>query len=237
MNENIFNQSFETRDELNKALDAQIVEKDGAFVVGGDLARAFDDARKNGEESKKYRNRAQAAEKSLAEANDERDGLQSRLNALLELKPEETRARLQEFAAEKARLESEVKELPALKAKIEAYESQRKQATIRDELRDAARALNVREEALRDVDRLSALFDVDEIDGSIRTRDGGKSASEALAAEIALSPHWLKPSTSGGAVGSSNVVSSGEEKRAQSYDEARQKGDVLSMIKYAPKKD
>lgn len=227
----IFNQEFETREAALEALGEAVEERGGKFTVGGFLRKAYNDAGKNAEESKKYRTRAQSAEEKTRELETQLNEKQAQLQELLNLKPEELRAQLEEAAREKGSLKNKIDELSKalepLKAENAAFKARENEVKIVDALRRAAAELGVRAEATRDVERLKALFAVSSENGDILDANG-RDVKTVVAAELKESPHWLPQSTGGGSTGGGKT--GGASSQSSAYNEAREKGDVAKMI-------
>ena len=226
----VYEDEFDSIEDAVEALKGAIEERDGKFVVGGELRKAFKEAGTNAFESKKYRERARRAEGERDEFKSKFEETSARLESVLATKPEETQAKLEEFARQKAELEKQVRDLPTLRERIAGYERAEETAKIRDALRDAASTLGIRPEATRDVERLAGLFSVDKLDGSIRDAQGDDVAT-VLAAELKASPHWLPTSQGGGSTGGTSAPRSAAEKAEEDYRKAKEAGDVEGMLR------
>lgn len=229
--DNIFSQTFDTREAALEALGGALEERDGKFSVGGTLRKAFDDAGENAKESQKYRTRAQTAEKTARDLESQLNETKAQLQELLNLKPEELRGQLEESARERGKLKNQLDELTKalepLKAENEAFKAREAEAKIVDALRQAAAELGVRAEATRDVERLKALFAVSSESGEILDASG-RDVKAVVAAELKESPHWLPQSTGGGSTGGG--AAGAPNTLEGRYNDAKARGDVAGML-------
>lgn len=172
----IFDETFENEEAALNALKEALEERDGKIVVGGDLRKTFENAVGNATDSQKQRRRAQDAEASLRELKTSLAAKEAELDEILKLNPQETQKQLQEIAREKAALVAKLKlesdQLAPLQERLANYEKNERNAKIASALRDAAKTLGVRPEALRDVERLASAFSVDPNDETIRDSQG-----------------------------------------------------------------
>ncbi|MBR4835085.1 MAG: hypothetical protein IKU86_12260 [Thermoguttaceae bacterium] len=225
----IFEEKFETKDAALDALTACLVETDGKFSVGGELADAYKKYGKEVAASKGYRERAQKAETELRDAKEQNATIQAQLDEMQKLNPAELQEKINAFATEKgslkAQLDKALKEAEPLRQQIAAYQKRENDAKIADALRAAATELGVRQEAHKDVLRLATSFAVNE-NGDVLTADG-QDAKAVVAAELKTSPHWQPQSTPGGSQGSGGATTGGAN---SAWNAAREAGDVEAMI-------
>lgn len=229
----IFDETFENEEAALNALKEALEERDGKFVVGGDLRKTFENAVGNATDSQKQRRRAQDAEASLRELKTSLAAKEAELDEILKLNPQETQKQLQEIAREKAALVAKLKlesdQLAPLQERLANYEKNERNAKIASALRDAAKTLGVRPEALRDVERLASAFSVDPNDETIRDSQG-RDVATVVAEELKASPHWLPTSQGGGSTGSNAIPKTDADAKRDAFDAAEKKGDFLSMI-------
>lgn len=225
----IFEENFETKDKALEALAACLVETDGKFSVGGELADAYKKYGKEVAASKGYRERAQKAETELRDAKEQNATIQAQLEELQKLNPAELQEKINAFATEKgslkAQLDKALKEAEPLRQQVAAFQKRENDAKIADALRAAATELGIRPEAVRDVERLATLFSVGE-DGTI-TDAAGADPKAVVTAEFKRSPHWQPQSTPGGSQGSGGATTGGAN---SAWNAAREAGDVEGMI-------
>ena len=228
----IYEDEFESADAALDAIKSSIEERNGKFIVGGDLRKAFDNAGSNASESKKYRERAQKAERESREYQEKLAAKEAEIEELEKLDPRESQKQLQEYAREKAalarQLDAATKSVVPLQEQIAKYQAAERDTKIVSALRDEATRLGIRPEALRDVERLKSSFQFDSENGSIFDAEG-RDVAAALAAELKASPHWLPTSQGGGSTGGAVAKTDAESKRA-AFDAAEKNGDFLTMI-------
>ena len=229
-----------SREELLRAAEQAITETTGAD--GGATYRIADperDAWKSRLETES-RNAArelklrQDAEAKLARYEAERETQHAELERLRAAAPADLRETLKRYAEQsassKAKIEALEAELAPLREENAAYRERETRAKIEAQLVDAARKLNCRESALRDVKRLAPMFKLDAA-GFASTEDA-KTAEEVLREEIALSPHWLDRSQGGAAdAGLDAQVATSRERFAQ----ALRGNDFAEALRHAPR--
>ena len=228
----VFN-DYGSREELLNALETQITQTTNA--AGEPVFRL--------QTADAYRERVQAAQRTVAEETKKRQELETKLQTLVQERdeleklraeaanPSELRAALQRNAdqasssrAKAAALEAELKPLREENA---AYKERETRAAIEAQLVDAAKRLNCCEPALRDVKRLAPIFQLNAA-GVAQTQDN-RGVADVLEEELAQSPHWLNRSQGAAASsGSLGVGAYGDRERFQQALEGTSFADVLS---------
>jgi signal recognition particle subunit SEC65 len=233
-------EKYKSKEDLIKAITGKIKEAEGQFYLeppenvskATEIQELLD---KEIEKSKGYRKRSQEAEAKVAELEQTVEKQKTQFDEVNKLNPQELQERLKTYATEKADLMTRVKELTSkldpITQELNGYKQRETTSKIRELLTAEAKKQGIRQEALRDVARLSSRFKID-ADGQLISEDN-KSCSEVIAAEKAVSPHWLPPSIGGG----SNPGLSNQNVRLGAYNAAKEKGDLAAMIANAPPKE
>ncbi len=227
---------YKSLDELFDAIKSQVKNENGEYFIpepktdSGELQARLD---KEIESNKKYRQRAQEAERTAEELKNTVSQKESLITELNGINPSEMREKAQKLATEiaeaKARAEKLEKENVPLREELEKFKSRDREMTIKKALVEEATKLGVRPEAFRDVERLASQIKVDEVDGLLYSTDG-KRLADFVTNEIKQSPHWL-PVSAGGNSSSGNA---GLDNRTEKFAAAQKEGNIAEMIANAP---
>lgn len=227
---------FKSLEELIESVKAQVKSEEGEyFLPDAEVDASEIQARldKEIESNKKYRQRAQEAERIAEELKATVSQKESLITELNGINPVEIREKAQKLATEiaeaKSRAEKLEKENGPLREELETFRRKDREATIKKALVDEATKFGVRPEAFRDVERLASQIKIDEVDGLLYS-DDGKRIADFLAGEVKQSPHWLPVS----AGGNSSAGTSGIDSRAEKYAAAQKIGNIAEMIANAP---
>lgn len=227
---------YKSLDELTDAIKSQVKNENGEFFLPEPKTDATEiQARldKEIESNKKYRQRAQEAERSNEDLKATLDQKEALINELNGINPVEIREKAQKLASEiseaKTRADKLEKENGPLREQLAGYQKKEREYSIKKALVDEATKLGVRQEAFRDVERLASQIKIDEVDGVMYSSDG-KRIADFLAGEVKQSPHWLPVS----AGGNSSAGTSGIDSRAEKYAAAQKIGNISEMIANAP---
>lgn len=228
---------YESLEELIESIKKEVKNtEDGKFYLPepkNDATEALSKLDKEIESNKKYRQRAQEAEKmneELKAALEQKESLITELNGI---NPAELREKAQKMATEIAEAKSKAdkleKEAGPLREELESFKRRDRETTIKKALVEEATKLGVRPEAFRDVERLASQVKIDDVDGLLYSADG-KRLSDFLNSEIKQSPHWLPVSAGGASYSGSGTLDS----RAEKYANAQKCGNITDMIANAP---
>ena len=121
--------------------------------------------------------------------------------------------------------------LTPLQAEIEQLRQGERRRTIQAALHEEAKKAKVRPEAYDDVDALIPDFEIDPVDGTIRSKKDGLRVGDFLANVLERRKHWLIPSVG---AGSDSGNGRAANTREALYNESRTKGDLLGMVQNAP---
>ncbi len=227
---------YKSLDELVEVIKSQVKNESGEYFLPepkSDTTELQSRLDKEIESNKKYRQRAQEAERIAEELKATVSQKESLITELNGINPAELREKAQKLAAEiadaKSRAEKLEKENGPLREELETFRKRDREMTIKKALVDEATKLGVRPEAFRDVERLASQIKIDEVDGLLYSSDG-KRVSDFVAAEIKQSPHWLPVS----AGGNSSAGSSGIDSRVEKFAAAQKNGNLAEMIANAP---
>lgn len=235
---------FDSKEEALAYIESSLTEtEDGKFILS-EAVDKHNQYRSEIEQSRKYRQRAQSAEDALAEAKENAENLMKE-KALVEEKlkqygalegsNEELQLRYKDALDResdlKRELESTTSTLAPLQDELNSLRRNESRRIIQAALYEEAKKAKVRPEAYEDVDSLIDAFEIDSVDGTIRSKKEGLRVGDFLAGVLERRKHWLIPSVGTGS-DSGNGRSAGT--RESMYNESRNKGDILGMVKNAP---
>lgn len=223
--------SFKTKEELFQTLEEAISQDEQSRFYLHELREEQNRLAQTLADAQRSQQRAEEAEKIARE-------LQSRLHHQPSVFEDSQRFRshefdekLKQFTLDRVTFEAEKEQLKqkleGLHQENEQYRRADQRRTICQSLREAAKRVGIRSEALRDVERLADQFQLHE-DGTIRNANGA-DIDTILKEEKTLSPHWLPPSQGGGSRSGDVQVFS-----TSSYSQAKRSGDIETMILNAP---